>query len=150
MRYGLIAALLLLLIYQIVGTPVKGLFYPEKSKSFIDFIEKTEDIRQADLNELIKKETEAGNFNKATRYLYIKLLKTLDEIQLINWQTGKTNRDYYYELSGKEVQQEFSFLTFLYEYIWYGEFGIEKNRFEEVNERFISMFKLLELNKNRN
>lgn len=145
-RYAIIAIVILLIVFNLAGTPLKNLFYPEKSREILQYVEKTEDIRQADLDELIAGELKQKNFNKAVRYYYIKLLKLLDEQQMIGWQPGKTNHDYYLELGNTDIQKDFSFLTFLYEYTWYGEFALDQQRYEEIASHFNSFFNNPKLN----
>jgi hypothetical protein len=85
-------------------------------------------------------EAESKNdFNLATRYLYLQLLKKLSDNGLILFTPEKTNNVYVTELSGWNYQYEFSELTRNYEFIWYGKFAIGKSYYGQLKEKFLSI-----------
>lgn len=70
------------------------------------------------------------------RLFYLYSLKRLDESALISWLPEKTNQTYIAELADPEKRQQFSRLTTQFEYIWYGEFFIDKETFGYVKGDF--------------
>ena len=85
-------------------------------------------------------EAESKNdFNLATRYLYLQLLKKLSDKELILFTSEKTNNVYVTELSGWNYQYEFSELTRNYEYVWYGKFAIDISYYGQLKEKFLSI-----------
>jgi hypothetical protein len=88
-------------------------------------------------NELIHEAELKNDFNLATRYLYLQSLKKLSDHELILFSPDKTNRLYVDELSGRSFQSEFVYLTFNYEYAWYGKFAINLSRYDQLKEQFI-------------
>ncbi len=77
------------------------------------------------------------DFNLASRYLYLQSLKKLAENELIVFSPDKTNNLYVQDLSGRSYQQDFSYLTLNYEYIWYGRFTINEPQYKKLKEQFI-------------
>jgi hypothetical protein len=64
------------------------------------------------------------------------LLKELTDKNLIHWQIDKTNNDYTIELSKSKFSSQFNELALLYEYIWYGDFDLNEERFKSTIEKF--------------
>jgi hypothetical protein len=120
-----------------------GLFSKKETRT----AEENEDKEPESLNDYSEYNTfihEAeikNDFNLALRYLYLQSLKKLSENELINFSPDKTNNLYVRELSGQSYQQQFSYLTLCYEYIWYGKFAIDKLQYQKIKEEFISFNK---------
>lgn len=91
----------------------------------------------AEYNMLIREAELKNDFNLSVRYLYLQSLKKLADRELIIFSPDKTNNRYVQELSGHSYQQEFAFLTFNYEYVWYGRFRIDISRYQKLKEEFI-------------
>lgn len=95
----------------------------------------------SEYNDLIHSAESNNDFNQAVRYLYLQSLKKLSDQELIFFSPYKTNYNYIRELSGKIYQKDFSFLTHNYEYVWYGKFFIDNNRYQQLKAQFISFNK---------
>jgi hypothetical protein len=76
------------------------------------------------------------DYRLAIRLWFLRTLKTLSDKELLSWSIEKTNRDYYYELGGTELQQEFGDVSLVYDYIWYGEFPVDEQSFKEAEQKF--------------
>ena len=96
----------------------------------------TENIHELNFDKLIAEATQAHNYTRATRLLYLKTLKTLTDKSLIDWQPHKTNYDYLRELSPRPYQPDFQHLSLLFEYICYGDFKVEIPQYREVEAAF--------------
>jgi len=127
---------------------VFNMFYSNKKTNLDTVVLDDENIERNDLDQLITQAIETQNFRKAVRLLYIKLLKILNLHELIQWQIDKTNRDYCTELKNSNYTNDFLRLTSLYEFVWYGNFGIAENTFNDVYQRFSSLYSELEKNSN--
>ena len=55
---------------------------------------------------------------------------------MISWQREKTNQAYLMEITDVEKRKSFQTLTQQFEYIWYGEFIIDQERFNLVKKNF--------------
>ena len=60
----------------------------------------------------------------------------MSEKQLIEWDVEKTNSDYLYEIKSAELKANFEYLSYLYNYIWYGEFNLSAAEFEKAKKAF--------------
>lgn len=95
-----------------------------------------EDIAQMNLPQLIHETKAAGNYRLAIRYYYLLLLKKLSEREIIHWHKDKTNSDYLYEIKNTSVKNDFEYLSYVYDYSWYGEFPIDDTAFNKAEKAF--------------
>ena len=56
----------------------------------------------------------------------------MSEKGIIEWDIEKTNSDYLYEIKNETRRDEFAYLSYLYNYIWYGEFELDEATFEKA------------------
>lgn len=95
-----------------------------------------ENIHELDFSTLISEKEKKGDYRSAVRYQFLYLLKKMTDQKLIDWNPEKTNGDYLYELSGKPIQKDFKDLAYVYEYVWYGEFPIDSDRYQYFKRLF--------------
>jgi preprotein translocase subunit SecG len=88
-------------------------------------------------NELVHEAELRNDFNLAIRYLYLQSLRRLSDSELIFFSPDKTNKIYVKELNGHACQFEFASLTLNYEYVWYGKFAINLDRYQRIKSEFI-------------
>ncbi|WP_316769416.1 DUF4129 domain-containing protein [Pedobacter frigiditerrae] len=139
-KYLLIALLVVGVVYaviKIIGLDLKLL--TKKSKGVeVPYEESLENIHEIDFDSQLEQAIENGNYRLAVRLLYLRTLKHLTDRNLIDWKLEKTNQAYVAELTNEKYKGEFTNLTNQFEYIWYGEFFIDKHTFEPINESFQS------------
>ncbi|MDO6812558.1 DUF4129 domain-containing protein [Tenacibaculum soleae] len=137
----IIAGLVLFLIIKFfLKVNARNIIDGKKATAMVSLSDEETLIKEKDLPALIKIAITDGNFKLATRYYYLLLLKKLSEKELIFWQQEKTNEDYIKELaSNKNLYKEFETLTHLYDYVWYGEFLIDKEKFLKAEINFKKM-----------
>lgn len=100
-----------------------------------------EDIKELEIDRLLREAMAAGNYRLAIRIYFLGLLKKLDEQNLITWKKDKTNRDYLTELFMKaQYYDEVQRLTLAYEEVWYGDHTFPTQAYEEI----ISSFKTID------
>ncbi len=93
-------------------------------------------IEEIDLTQFIKDAITNGNYRNAVRYLYLNSLKKLSASGKIDWDFQKTNGDYYRELKDTALKDQFKKVSYLYDYIWYGEFPIDEAAFQKAQTEF--------------
>jgi hypothetical protein len=103
-------------------------------------------IKEEDLDQLIRKAKNNKDYRLAVRYQYLKILKWLIDNELIAWHPDKTNRDYVREIKEKKLQSGFNNLTFIYDYVWYGNFFPNDNEYKEIEGYFDKLINLKNLN----
>lgn len=115
-----------------------GIFSRRKNKSDTREVEDSEPelIEISKYDSLIGDAENIGNFNLATRYLFLKTLRLLSEKELIHFAADKTNHEYLLEMSSNNYYEEFKSLTHNYEYVWYGKFLIHQNAYQQVKDQY--------------
>lgn len=126
-----VALLAIIIIFRIIKLN-GNIFFARKDKKFGTAATDTaDDYIPANWEQTIMEAAQAGNYRLAVRHGYRYLLFLLQEKELIQYQTAKTNYQYAYELAGTNLHKPFLQLTREYEYAWYGGFAIEKEQFEQ-------------------
>ena len=140
-RNGIIIIVLILIIIKLVGIKYQALFTRhKKGKGLVDLEVYEEDINKLDLEKLISEFIKNNEYNRAVRFLYLKLLKLMSENEIITWTKDKTNREYREEADKTKFGPAFAEHTYLYEHIWYGDFQISKSTFEFTEKKFNETF----------
>ncbi|RYZ99802.1 MAG: DUF4129 domain-containing protein [Sphingobacteriaceae bacterium] len=146
LKYVLPALAILGLIYIIIkatGMDITGILRPGSKKGTLPYHESLENIHEIDFDGEIETAVTQHNYRLAVRLLYLKCLKQLSDGNLIHWQPEKTNQAYYYELKDNLQRDAFGSLTLRFEYVWYGDFGIDEQAFNDINRRFVEFKKQL-------
>lgn len=94
------------------------------------------DFKTTNFEMLIAAAIEQQEFRLAIRLYYLLLLQRLQEQNKIIWAPEKTNADYSYELKEEQERQEFSYLSYLYNNIWYGEHTLTSEDFLKAKHAF--------------
>jgi hypothetical protein len=132
---ALLTGIVIYLILKVGGLEFK--IFSGKSKSMeVPYDESTENIHEINFEEEIQKALDHFNYRLAVRLFYLRALKLLNDQELIHWQPEKTNQTYVNELKDIEKQSQFALLTREFEYVWYGDFSIEKEGFIRIQEDF--------------
>ncbi|WP_412561253.1 hypothetical protein [Winogradskyella sp. MIT101101] len=139
--YGLLGVIVLyLLIKFLLQSPIASVFKNE-DKAIEGFTYVEENIEQVDFDKLIKKAIKQNNFRLATRYMYLKTLKVLASKQTIEWHYDKTNSDYLNEIKDSKLKSLFKRVSYIYDYVWYGEFPIDEVSFNKNKDDFNQLIK---------
>lgn len=141
MMYILLIAIILAIIYYVLknsggfsfGKENKKISYSATAK---ELIEDKENIENNDFERLIQRAKAENNYKLAVRYYFLWVLQLLSDKKLINWNKDKTNFDYFNELGNQSIKDEFFSNTHIYDYIWYGEFEINKDEFKTAESIF--------------
>ncbi len=144
---AIIAIIPLLLILALVGFIAwlfsrlnpGGKILQKQKTSEVFLSEEEELIKNEDLEALMREAIEAGKFRLAVRYYYLKELRKLDQLELIDYEYQKTNRDYSNEIKQGKIRQQFINITMLYEFIWYGSFQVSETDFRLAEKGFLKM-----------
>lgn len=77
-----------------------------------------------------------GNYRLAVRLYYLWVIKKLVNIGLIRFHIKKTNVEYCNELIGNQHFEEFKNCTKYYNYVWFGEFVIDSEKYQNIKSIF--------------
>ncbi len=94
-------------------------------------------LKEENIETLIKQAVSQKNYRLATRYYYLLVLKYLIDKNLLEWKPEKTNRDYVLEMKKYNFSSLFKNLTFIYDYVWYGNFAPDEDEFKRIENEFI-------------
>ncbi len=141
--YLLLGILIFLLIKFFLNVNARALLQAKREQSAVGLSEEEHLIKNEDLQQLVQKALADKNYRWAIRYYYLFLLKLMGEKELITWELQKTNDDYIQEIKNPEIQQPFSTITRLYDYIWYGDFPMDESKYYRAEKAFSSLQKML-------
>lgn len=94
---------------------------------------------ESNFDTLINTALQNSNYRQAVRYQYLRTLHLLADKDLVELAPDKTNYQYVREISNRDIQNDFASLTLNYEYVWYGEFNIDKELYQKIGNNFISL-----------
>ena len=141
---GILGLILWTFVICFVGFILYQLFlsdggFRRRSKKVKDIIaEAAEEIitNESDFDALIRQALQNANYRQAIRYQYLRTLHLLADKNLVSLAPDKTNFNYVSEITNADNRQAFAALTLNYEYVWYGEFDIDKNIYEKIETNF--------------
>ncbi|OXA97388.1 DUF4129 domain-containing protein [Flavobacterium oncorhynchi] len=136
-----IVLVIYLIVKAIINKEGQWIFGKNSQKRTVHYSDIEKNIHLLDFEKLIKESLASGEKRTAVRYYYLWLLKTMAEHNYIEWDIEKTNSDYLYELQKPAHKEEFTYLSYLYNYIWYGEFEINDTTFNKAENRFKNALK---------
>jgi hypothetical protein len=102
-----------------------------------------EDLLQNNWESLLQEASSKGNTRLVVRYSYMYLLQLLQRNQFINYRAAKTNYDYYFEIKQPELKQDFRQLSRQYEWVWYGNYPLSQEKYEQFLNTFQQSLKTL-------
>lgn len=102
-------------------------------------IQRIEDLESVNFQIQIDKAEANGNYRLAIRLYYLWLIKHLSNAKFIEFHVNKTNRQYCNEMKGSKYAEEFEECTKYYNYVWFGEFGIEADVYQKIRPHFKSL-----------
>lgn len=140
---GVIIFVIYLIVKAIMNGEGRWVFGKSSDKKVIHYEEIEKNLHLVDFEKLIKEATKSGENRLLIRYYYLWLLKKLAAREIIEWDVEKTNSDYIYEIKSEKLKAEFSYLSYLYNYIWYGEFKIEEETLLKAVKSFEKTIKSL-------
>ena len=138
---GVVLFVIYLIVKAIMNDEGQWIFGRSSDKKVIHYDEIEKNLQLVDFEKLIKEALKSGENRLAIRYHYLWLLKKLAEKGTIDWDVEKTNSDYLYEIKSEKLKTEFAYLSYLYNYIWYGEFEIDEITFRNAENRFKNALK---------
>ncbi|WET03782.1 DUF4129 domain-containing protein [Flavobacterium sp. YJ01] len=138
--FRIIAILVVIIVVYFIAKNISNQegkwIFGKSDKKTIFYSDAEKNIHLLDFEKLIKESIQNGEKRAAIRYYYLWLLKVMAQHNYIEWDIEKTNSDYLYELQQTAHKEEFTYLSYLYNYIWYGEFEIDDIRFNSTENRF--------------
>lgn len=123
-------------IFKATGISAMQIIRGSAKTISVPYTESLENIHELDFDSELNKAVANANYRFAVRLLYLSSLKYLNDKSLINWQIEKTNTEYINEIPEGDKRQTFYSLTRQFEYVWYGNFHIDVNTFQNIHSSF--------------
>lgn len=135
---GIIVLIVIYFVIRLLMRHKGNWFFQKKNESIpIDINDAEQLIQLANFEQLIAEIESQGDSRQSIRLYYLWLLKDLKEKELIVWLPEKTNADYMSELKDESLRKQFTYLSYLYNYIWYGEFTINGEDYINAKRAFL-------------
>ena len=96
----------------------------------------TSDIFTINYQKEIDKAVGTSNYRLAVRLMFLRLLRNLSDKNFIQYKQDTTNFDYMMQLHPTGMYPGFSRLARHYEYSWYGQFDIDKEKYSIIKNEF--------------
>ena len=133
---GLGVVFLIYLLLKVTGIDVVQVLQGQSKSVTLPYTESLENIHEIDFESEMEEAVRVRNFRLAVRLLYLSCLKQLNDQNIIRWQTEKTNNAYINEIPEGARKQSFRLLTRQFEYVWYGDFSIDQDSFQNIQSLF--------------
>jgi len=138
--YTLALLLTIVVIYLIAKAIMKDegkwIFGRSSDKKLITYDELEQSLLETNFRDLIADSEKKGEQRLTIRYYYLWLLQSLSENGHIQWDIEKTNSDYANEIKDIQLKKDFQYLSYLYDYIWYGEFEVDQSTYDKAKASF--------------
>lgn len=117
-------------------------FFEKKNETVAVTLSNVEEhIHEANFEALLSEAEQQGDTRQSVRLLYLWVLRSYTDNNIIRWNPDKTNIDYFSEIKDKTLQEKFRYLSYLYNYIWYGGFSINDSEYRKARETFLRHIK---------
>lgn len=144
-----------ILILFLFAAVITGLyFWLKKQNSNPKFVQEFDDdwnpeiVTKSELEVRLEAALMNENFRECIRIYFTLILQLLIAQELIKWKREKTNHEYLFEMNSGSIKRSFADCIRIFDLVWYGEYELDKNRFEKIQLRFQSLMNDLNTNSN--
>ncbi len=135
--YAILLCVVLYVLIKVLSVKEGNWLFSKKNKIINPKVNPLEEnIHEIDFFAMISQYEQAGNYRMAVRYQFLYALKVLSDGGKINWHIEKTNSDYLKEFTSFEDKKQFEDIVYIFDYVWYGEFPIDKPKYENLMPKF--------------
>jgi hypothetical protein len=134
--YLIAIGLIVVVILMLLKVDAFKIFYSGRVQAAQTYSVLDENIHEMDFDKLIAEAISQNEYRRATRLVFLNALKLLADRDLIQWEMGKTNHDYLLEVKHDHLKNGLHQLNYFFEYAWYGNFNVSREKFSKVQEVF--------------
>ena len=137
----LVAALLI--VSALIGK--KGVWFLVKKSDakILKYVDIQDTSDTSDIESIIAQAEKEGNFRDAVRYHYIAIIQKMAQKDIIEVHKDKTNSDYTYEIKSAVLRKAFSYVSYIYDYTWYGETVLSETDYQMAKNAFLDTRNLI-------
>lgn len=139
----IVVVVIYMIVKAIMNKEGQWIFGKNSDKKIINYDEIEKNLHLVDFEKLIQNSLNSDEKRLTIRYYYLWLLKKMSNNQIIEWDVEKTNSDYLYEIKNEAQKEEFAYLSYLYNNIWYGEFELDETTFTKAKNAFEKSIKTI-------
>lgn len=132
----LVGFILYFIVKYLIGTNGSWFFGKKNRKLEIKSEELHENIHEINFPQSIAQFENNRDYRSAVRYQFLYALKKLSDRKHIVWNPEKTNKDYVAELKAASLRDDFYALSYIFDYVWYGEFSINEESYLQFRNQF--------------
>jgi len=140
LKYALFVIVILILVFIGYRLTVNGKFWDNKKleKPKVYTLENLEEnLSEANIDSFLDDALKNNDFRLSIRLMYLNIIKTMAQKELIKWKKDKTNGDYLQEMYEHNLYTDFSRCTLAYEYVWFNELkDFNKAQYESIKPSF--------------
>jgi len=96
-----------------------------------------EDIREMDLEGLIRDAEAAGDLRRAIRLHYLLVLRRLVDAGVLHWSPEHTDRDYLAQITDRDLRGRFTRVVLVFQWVWYGRAEVDAARYDSLKAPFL-------------
>lgn len=134
--WTVVAVSIIVVIIIFMRSDLSRLVRPESKLTTFNFSEITDDLSTINFDKMIEEALGNADFRTAIRWNYLKCLYVLEKGGHLQFQPSKTNIDYQNDLKRSGFLNEFMAVSRIYEYVWYGKFTVDQNKYEDLKKEF--------------
>ncbi|MBK8627057.1 MAG: DUF4129 domain-containing protein [Saprospiraceae bacterium] len=113
-----------IIISLLMGKKGNWIFKNDTKTHGLQYALDIDDVTESNFTNLISQAVAQGNYRLAVRYQYLNTLQRLDQKGVIKYHKEKTNADYRNEIKSDTLAQSFQYVSYIYDYTWYGGFDV--------------------------
>ena len=135
-----------ILFLLVIGVVIYGIFQLARENNFRWFSRRSEKLQVdepdsllpglVDYDKVIRKYQAEGNYRFAIRYLFLRLIHSVADKNIIRIRESTTNSEIGRAFSGHPLASQFHYLASAYEYIYFGDFNLNKEIFDSLKSKF--------------
>ncbi len=124
-------------------------FWLKKQNSNPKFVQEFDDdwnpelITKSELDIRLDNALKNENYRECVRIYFTLILQSLIAHEFINWKREKTNHDYLLEFPKGDLKKSFTDCIRIFDLVWYGEYQLDRVRFEKIQSSFQSLLNAL-------
>ena len=142
-----------ILILLLFAAAITGLyFWLKKQNANPKFVQEFDDdwnpeiITKSELDLRLENALRNENYRECIRVYFTLILQLLIAQELIKWKREKTNHEYLFEIRNGRLKKSFSNCIRIFDLVWYGEYHLDKRRFEHIKVHFEALLNDLKTN----
>lgn len=96
-----------------------------------------EDIREMDIEALIREAEVNNDLRRAIRLHYLLVLRKLVDEGVLTWSPERTDQDYMAQIKEDALRSRFAHIALVFQWVWYGHAEVDAERYASIKRPFL-------------